>query len=810
MECKDCSRHKSRRRIVLPEIHLTKKVPDLFVLGESPGRDEDKTGKPFVGRAGQPLRAMLKQITDNYIIDNTVRCLSEAKPNEKQVGACRPKWKSIVAKYKPKLIIALGKYAAESIFDRKIKVSDVVGKVVEIKIGNTKYKVMFNFHPSYILRIEHVKGGEVEKHKQMWFDVWDHIFRVVKGVEKLEMSETPKVNIITNQREIISFIYDKLLKTDDLIAYDYETSGETDARRPELNQSFKILTIGVGVEGQGYSFPFNYPHRTYSTKISDGWVKVITGKRCVAQYSKYEHKCNLKVFGRTNYLYDTALASSELNELHKNDLASICIRCGIKWSSYKLQSAHIAKAPLSVSLAELCGYNALDGLATRLCWDILFENIKRKKRTKGLEIREWSSVSLSKLEMRGMHINPSSVATVTDRMQGDLEAANESLREHKEVRRTEKWALANIKSFKKNPHFNAKSHDQVKRLILDELKIKIEPVIKKGKKTYNLDKKILATYEEDYPVIVSLLEVRSMNAMFTGFLNKWEEFLGPTGCVHTKYNQDTVVTSRLSSSDPNLQNIPRDSIVKIVFDSRFPGGFIIVVDYIQLEPRLLAGWSGDKGMCRALNEGLDLHRYVASQIFSVDYDDVTPKQRYVGKRQNLGQMYGQTPYGLSKEAHIPLEEAEEIQTEYNRRFADVKNFRRDFHAKATKFGIVKDLFGSVRHVMGAKGSGSERNRALRQASNFPIQSTGNKFCLIGLSTTDEMFVHSGLKAMVIGTSHDSIYVDCPKDELSEVLEIVKKGMLVHNHMSYWKDSPVPMAVDIKYGKNLYELGTWKG
>ena len=148
---------------------------------------------------------------------------------------------------------------------------------------------------------------------------------------------------------------------------------------------------------------------------------------------------------------------------------------------------------------------------------------------------------------------------------------------------------------------------------------------------------------------------------------------------------------------------------------------------------------------------------------------------------------------------------------YDRLFVGTYNFRIARGGDAIKCGMVKDLFGATRHLKGAQSSDYfKRQRALRQAGNFPIQSTGNRFHLIAMCVLREYLIAEGMEAVVISVEHDKVIVDTPNSELKETVKQTVDAMLIHNSQYYWKDMPVKIAVDVKYGKNLYELKSWKG
>jgi len=813
--CDKCSRCKSRRKIVMPSVHYLGQRPDLFVLGESPGVNEDMVGKPFIGQTGKLLRTVLAEVTDEFILDNTVRCFSDAKPNAKQIDACRHHWVSMVAKHKPKVIVALGNYSAEAILGRKIKISKYVGQSTKIDIDGESYLVIFNYHPSYIYRLQAKKGTEYERVMTSWYDAWDLIQVAVDG----KMKKAPKTLKLTKTKDIVRFL--KWLSSyKGEVSYDYETWGDKNALRPELCDDFKILSVGVGLEEnhtypQGVSFIFDTMNKDVLSDVQCLWQSVIDKPGRIAQNAKYEHKCNLKRFGHTSYLKDTMLAMNTINETASANLAAIGQYCKISWSGYKLEMGETQRNPANATVEQLLKYSALEGMVTRMAWSKLYNEVRKLKLDNILEMRQNFAMHLAHVEMTGMHISAAVVAKVRSTLSRELEHARNKFNVLPAIKKTEKWAVENIKSFKEGDHFNPKSPKQMQYLCLQILKLKVKPAKwkwkdgKRTKGTISLNKTVLAKFEDKHPVLKDLAKVRSLSSMFSGFLDKYEDFTGPDGCVHTNYTQEIVVTGRLSSIAPNLQNIPVESPVRKVFTSRYKNGWLISADYAQLEPRILAGWSRDSAMCKALNEGMDLHRFVASRVYSVDYDDVTDKQRHVAKRRNLGSMYGQTVEGLADATGLSLADAQKIVDIYDKTFPDVKRFRVTKHKEAVRYGKVKDLFGSVRHLPNAQtGDIIKKERALRQASNFPIQSTGNLFHLIALCVLRSYLENDGIKAVVVGVEHDKIYADCANSALRDTINLINKAMLIHNDAWYWKDKPVKMKVDFKYGRNLYKMEKW--
>ena len=811
--CERCGRHLKCKGPIGPIVTGN----SVMIIGEQPGDEEELNGEPFwyTARCGKMVYSALKacHVENDHIITNTCCCYSTGKPTPKQIEACRTHWVGLVREHHPKVIISLGGPAACSVLRRKVKITEEVGQTIPVQIGKQTYPVVLSFHPSYILRQKDAGGGAAEKAEQAWIDAWETVDKLLHG-ESVE--EPPDTRNIVNDSDIIK-VLSWLLDDKEIvnITYDYETWGDKTALRPELCDVFYILSIGVAVQlkNQDIAFSFPFDHRSVACwknpEIERLW-RLVVEKGAIAQNAKYEHKCNIKRFGMTGPLRDTMLMSNVIDERQGARLEYIAHRCGIKWSHYKAAMHDVQVDPFTASIDKLLRYNGLDALCTLQSYKHLFDEIKQEKLQNTLKLAETYAEHLAYIEMTGYYIDTDTLQVVREHIDNDLKESTDRFRKHEAVRRSEEWASKNIKSWKKNPCFNPSSPPQMKHLCLDELKLNVKPD-KYG--DISLNKLVLERYVEREPVIRDLLNNRSLASMKSGFLDKWDDFTGPDNCVHTNYGQTDVVTGRLNSRDPNLQNIPKDSVIKSVFTSRWKGGVIICSDFNQLEPRILAGWSGDEGLCYALQNGFDLHLYVTASINELDYEECLQslkvgdpkikKLRDLGKRMNLGNMYGQTEYGLAQKANISETEAAKLLQMYDQRFPGVRALRDDFKKFALHHGYVVDLLGRRRHLPKVHSSNTaEANRALRQAGNAPIQSSGNQFCLMSLCICRTLLLQRGLKAVVMGPTHDSIDVDCHPDYVDSVRDTVKESMECHNGAFYWKDRKVDITAKVTMGPNL--------
>jgi DNA polymerase I-like protein with 3'-5' exonuclease and polymerase domains len=676
---------------------------------------------------------------------------------------------------------------------------------------------VLNFHPSYILRKQDEKGGGAERIEQTWINAWEKVDELISGGDMPELPETVSLTDPGEVRSLLNFMIN--MPESVPVVYDYETWGDKTALRPELCNNFQILSIGVAFDTDEGPFAVSFP---FDDRRSDVWrhniieilwVKLLSQERpFVAQNSKYEHKCNIKRFDKTWPMHDTMLRMNLIDERVSASLGAIANRVGLKWAYYKADMHDAQVDPSSTPLDKLLRYNGLDALCTLECVRSLNDSINQDGLNRAAVLSERYAYHLAYVEMNGYHIDKDRLDVVRTQIRKDIVDATARFRSHKIVKKCEEWNAANIKKCKPGDPFNPSSSTQMQHLCLQELRL---PIVADRDGKYKCDKRVLERFSAKHPVIDDLLAVRSLSAMQTGFLDKWEQYVGPTGCVHTSYLQTEVVTGRLSSRDPNLTNIPKDSPVRSVFTSRYKDGVIINGDFNQLEPRILAGWSGDEGLCYALENGFDLHLFVTASIYGLEYEDMykrykagdadAAKKRDLGKRMNLGNMYGQTEYGLAQKANITESEASELLDMYNQRFPGVEELRTEFKKHALKHGWVEDLMGRRRHLPKVKSSNQwEANRALRQAGNAPIQSSGNQMCLLSLCVCQTMLGAASVRAVVAGPVHDSITLDCHPKDVEKVREILKTAMEIHNGAEYWYDKKVSITAKITVGPNLID------
>jgi len=275
-----------------------------------------------------------------------------------------------------------------------------------------------------------------------------------------------------------------------------------------------------------------------------------------------------------------------------------------------------------------------------------------------------------------------------------------------------------------------------------------------------------------------------------------------TGRLHTSFNQTVTATGRLSSSEPNLQNIPvRGEWGKRIREAFIaePGNLLLSADYSQVELRILAHLSGDEGLITAFNAGIDIHTRTASELYGVSLDQVTTEMRRTAKTVNFGVIYGMSAYGLSEALNIDRRDAEKYIQQYFDRHPGVKKYIKDILAEAKEKGYVTTLFGRKRSVPELNSHNRNiQQQGQRLAVNSPIQGTAADIIKIAMIRIRKSLHNQKINAKMILQVHDELLFEVPEAELKAVVEIARGNMEEAVSLS------VPVKVDIGYGKNWSE------
>lgn len=349
--------------------------------------------------------------------------------------------------------------------------------------------------------------------------------------------------------------------------------------------------------------------------------------------------------------------------------------------------------------------------------------------------------------------------------------------------------------------FNINSTQQLGKILFEKLKIGSGAKKTKETKSYKTTAEELEKYAEDSEIVRLLLRYRKIQKINSTYIEGFKPLVR-NGKVHTTYNQSNTQTGRLSSMNPNLQNIPirtdEGRELRKLFTAT-EGNVLVDADYSQIELRLLAHFSGCKELVQAYCEGQDIHATTAAQVFDVPLEKVTSEMRRDAKAVNFGIIYGISAFGLGKDLHIPTRKAQEYIDRYFANYSDVKTYMNGNVEHATKDGYIKTLLGRRRVINELKSSNfNVRSFGERAAMNMPLQGSSADIIKIAMINVYKKLSGGRYKAKLVLQVHDELVIDCPKEEAEEVAEILKTEM--ENAVNL----RVPLTVEVGIGENWYQ------
>lgn len=402
------------------------------------------------------------------------------------------------------------------------------------------------------------------------------------------------------------------------------------------------------------------------------------------------------------------------------------------------------------------------------------------------EIEEPLMHVLEKMELTGVKVDLAQLGEFAEELRKEMNEREARIREMAEM-----------------PELNISSPRQIGELLFD--KLKLDPKAKKtARGSYTTDEATLTALSDKHPIIEEILEFRAVKKLLSTYIEPFPMFVNKqTGRVHTTFNQALTATGRLSSSNPNLQNIPirteRGKEIRKAFVAGSADGLIVSADYSQIELRIMAHLSQDQHLIQAFRNGVDVHAATAEKIFGVPHEEVTADQRRVAKTANFGIMYGISSFGLSQRLGISRSEAKKLIDDYFNAFPAIRSFIDDTIAAARENGYVETIFGRRRYLpdINAKNA-TVRALAERNAVNAPIQGTAADIIKLAMIGVDRKMAEEGLKSKMVLQIHDELLFDTISSEREKLMSIVKEQM---EHVT---ELSVPLTVECNYGKNWLE------
>ncbi len=390
---------------------------------------------------------------------------------------------------------------------------------------------------------------------------------------------------------------------------------------------------------------------------------------------------------------------------------------------------------------------------------------------------------LVRMEMAGVKVDLDALRSYADGLGAQADACEAKVRE-----------LAG------EPSLNVNSPKQIGEILFE--KLKLDPKARKPKKgNWPTDEKTLSELSDRSPIIAAILDYRGLRKLLGTYIEPFPSYVSPRdGRVHTTFNQALTSTGRLSSSNPNLQNIPirteQGREIRKAFVPGSPGQVIMSADYSQIELRIMAHLSGDEHLTAAFREGVDVHAATASKIFRIPVEEVDADKRRIAKTANFGIMYGISAFGLSQNLGCSRTEASKLIDDYFHSFPSIRAWIDATLADARRNGYVETLFGRRRYVPDvSSGNATVRAFAERNAVNAPIQGTSADIIKMAMVEVDRRLQDKGMQSRMVLQIHDELLLEVPESEVSAVQELVTDAMQGIVKLN------VPLIVECNYGSN---------
>jgi len=620
---------------------------------------------------------------------------------------------------------------------------------------------------------------------------------IASSLEKLEFIKIQNEPKVVKEKEYKLILNDNQLDAEiksalksDLVSFDLETTGVNP-------MTAEIVGISISTKpDEGFYIPILFPN-TLDTEIvpqityDNIYDRIKPIFNCsktlyVGQNIKYDililKRYGIEVKGE---LFDTMIAAHLLNpdrRSYKMDFLSIDYLdyemipienlIGSKGKNQKLMS--------DVQLKDISYYACEDtDIALQLYGLFSKELIKNKLDKIFYEIEIPTMKVLIDMEYQGINIDLGFFQKLSDKIGKNIESVSENIFSYTETK------------------FNLNSPKQLSEVLFDQLGLK--PI---KKRSTSVD--VLEELKNQHPIAEELLNYRHFSKLKNTYLDAIPTHVNSkTSRVHTSFNQTIASTGRLSSTKPNLQNIPiRTDISREIrkgFISRDINSYLFAADYSQVELRIMAHFSKENELIHCFKNNIDVHTRTAANIFSVDPDDVNFNQRRTAKVVNFSIMYGAGPFRLSQELDISMKEAKQIIETYFDTYPGIKRFMDETLLSAREKGYVETLLGRRRYADGLTSSNVNIIKAEERACiNMPIQGTAAELIKIAMINVDNKIKQSKLHSKMILQIHDELLFDVPKDEIEILSSLVKKEM--ENAIVL----DIPLKVDCDYGKNWFE------
>ena len=550
-----------------------------------------------------------------------------------------------------------------------------------------------------------------------------------------------------------------------------------------IAEAGKVLGLALSLgENENYFIPSGTEFT--EEKIVEGLNKLLLSRKEAATFHLKEQLSYLDTGIRTG-ITDLSIAAYLLNPLQSSyeydDVARDFLKLTMASSSEVIGKSSLKDFIINKTEESTAYFSNLAYTAAKAA-PVIVKELQNKGMDKLFDTIEMPLVyALFDMEQRGVKVNREELKEYGDKLTIGIDRLEEEI-----------YSLA-------GEEFNINSPKQLGVILFEKLHL---PFGKKTKTGYSTSAEVLDKLRIEHPVVEKILEYRQLTKLKSTYADGLAGYIGEDGRIHGKFHQTIAATGRLSSTEPNLQNIPiRMELGREIRKVFIPEeGFIFLdADYSQIELRVLAHMSGDERLIDAYKEDQDIHRITASLVFHTPFEEVTSEQRRNAKAVNFGIVYGISSFGLGQDLNISRKEAEGYINRYFDTYPGVKTFLDNLVKDGKDDGYVTTLFGRIRPIPELSSSNfMTRSFGERVAMNSPIQGTAADIIKIAMLRVNDRLKELNLRSRLILQIHDELLIETHKDEIDEVRVLLKEEMQSAASLS------VPLEVDVNEGSNWYE------
>jgi len=854
--------------------------PRILIVGEAPGRTEDKSGMPFVGKAGELLRGYLQEvgIPDEAIaFTNVVRCCPiEGKgirsPEKFEIMACRYHIQKEIVQYDPEIVLVLGNSATQSLLGKK-NITQIRGKLHTLDIAHFgkewfsgSYRCLPVIHPSAVLRGNTKYGALIVQDLRY---AWDMINGTLATVARTDLEDIEAI-----EEQVDRWIAEYQAGKWDYLSVDTEASSEGENGGLEIfHSTFRMLCVTIAPgwwehappDEHAYFIPYRYKHGPFAgdlvaiAQIDAALNRLFRAVPVAGQNFQYDHTVfhshtATRIPGK-NVVWDTMLAAWSIsNDTEQHDLDYLATNYG-GWSHPK-QEMYEAQMKLrkdqdpfedvppevfkNYACGDVVAVSKIIPVQKRLMESVEIppDSLVELHKMPGLYDPEidkgliWAYKNLSlkshpfavQMRINGVFVDRSILNEVREEQRQQVEdfiqwfvdaGYEQALTEMCDYKLVlNGWQSMNLMlhGVMGLPYIPGHYKEATDKILTsrgytvqgetnkDTIELHIEYLAKCQKR----DPANNAYYEQSIAALHKLLDYRTLNKHYTSYVLPLERLIGWDGCTHSCYNIRCTGTGRWSATDPAIQTVPREGIIKKVYISRFVDGLLCMGDYSQMELREGARKSGEERWLIHFRNHADIHTMNAAMYFAKLAEEVTKEERSSGKATTFGVMYGMKPATIAATYHIPLAHAEMIYeaiiaqcTNYKKYMDNCEDFVKTHKCIWTSLGhrrLLPDIDDDNRFF----SSG-----AVRAAINTPIQGDSSDLATLALQQIHEEIEERRMWSRLWEFIHDSIGADTPIFELYDYMALQQWAM-VENLPQCLPILNVPLEVEFDVGLNWYE------